>query len=338
VADRERRPTDLVTKRHDPNTRPAGDRHDPSTGPRGRPRKLHSAVARDIPKDLQPAAATRAPDPLAAAEEIGVIKARHDDSGPGPGEPESHNGGRNGSDRHDTPDPATAGGGAHDGSGDGGGADVTRPGDGGDDFYPSATNYTADAVGFGRLLAVLRRGADMTQFQLGVDSRLRAISKTYIARIENGDRMPSRAQAHDLFVALRVPDALREQYLAHFYPPVDTTPTNYPADAVGFGRLLAALHDSAHMTDKQLATAAGVQTEYVKQILKAATSQACQDSGNSGVRSISTGHHVSKRSATSTVTAIQSLIIPTLIPMKSGTSGVWSTPRRAVRRSAHSAT
>jgi hypothetical protein len=59
--------------------RAAGLRHDHSTGPRGQPGMVRrSRVARDVPEDLQPAAA-RAADPLAAAEEIGVIGARHDD-------------------------------------------------------------------------------------------------------------------------------------------------------------------------------------------------------------------------------------------------------------------
>jgi transcriptional regulator with XRE-family HTH domain len=302
AVERQKRPAHLVTKRQDPSTRPDVNRHDPSTGPRGRPTKLRrSDVGCDVSQVLQPTAAARAPGLPAAAEDTDVIKARYDDSGPGPGEPESHPGGRDGSDGHNTPDPAMAGGGAGDGSSDRGSAGKRGPGDGGDhdgdshpveryfqtyrpfedatenrqrgddarvaDAYPPVADYTADAVGFGRLLAVLRNNnTDMTQFQLGVDSGLRAISKTYIARIENGDRMPSRAQARNLLVALKVPDPLRQQYLDHFYPPVDTTLANYTADAVGFGRWLAALRDTAGMTHRQLATAAGFQTEYVKQI------------------------------------------------------------------------
>jgi hypothetical protein len=79
AADRQRRSADLVTKRQDP-ARPDTNRHDSRTGPRGRPDKLRrSGVARDAPEDLQPAA-TRAPDPLAATNETGIIKAHHDDA------------------------------------------------------------------------------------------------------------------------------------------------------------------------------------------------------------------------------------------------------------------
>jgi hypothetical protein len=130
------RTADPLTKRQDPSTRPDVNRRDSSTGPRGRPGKLHrSGVARDVPEDLQPAA-TRARDPLAAAEDIGVIKARHGDSGPGPGDPESHKGGGDGIDGQNTPDPSTAGGGSGNfrggGSGHRGGAGDDR-GEAGDD-------------------------------------------------------------------------------------------------------------------------------------------------------------------------------------------------------------
>jgi glycosyltransferase involved in cell wall biosynthesis len=76
--------------------------------------------ARDNPDDPQPVATTRAQDPLAADQDIGVvIKASQGDSGPGSGEPELQHGGGNRSDGVDTPDPATAGGGAGEGSGRG---------------------------------------------------------------------------------------------------------------------------------------------------------------------------------------------------------------------------
>ena len=125
AADRPQRPVDLVTKRQDPSTRPDATRHDSSTGPRGRPRKLRSGVARDT-DDLQPAAATRAPDPLAAAAETGIIKSRHNDSGPGPGEPESQQRSKDGNDGHHTPDPGAAGG-HRGGTGGGAGDDGTGP-------------------------------------------------------------------------------------------------------------------------------------------------------------------------------------------------------------------
>ena len=109
------RVTDPLTTRRDP-ARPESTRDDSNRPGGARPTKLprRSGVARDVPEDLQPAAITRAPHPLAAAKDIGVIKASRDDSGPGPGEPELHQGGRDSSDDHNTPDPATAGGGAGD--------------------------------------------------------------------------------------------------------------------------------------------------------------------------------------------------------------------------------
>jgi hypothetical protein len=105
------RTADPVTTRRDP-ARPDSGRDDSNRPGGARPGKLprRSGVARDTPEDLQPAA-IRAPDPLAAAEDIGIIKASHGDSGPDPGEPESHKGGRDGGDGHNTPDPGTAGGG-----------------------------------------------------------------------------------------------------------------------------------------------------------------------------------------------------------------------------------
>lgn len=123
AADRQQRPAEPVTKRQDPSTRPDANRRDSATGPRGRPGKLRSGVARDTPDDLQPAAAMHTSDPLATAEQIGVIKARHDDNGPGPSEPGSQNG-DDGSGGHNTPDPDTADGGAggHSGGAGHGGA------------------------------------------------------------------------------------------------------------------------------------------------------------------------------------------------------------------------
>jgi uncharacterized protein (DUF885 family) len=127
AADRQRRSADPVTKRQDASTRLGSTRRDSGTSPRGRPGKLHrSDVARDVSCDLQPAA-TRTPDPLPAAEETGIITARHDHSDPGPGEPEPHNGSSDGSGGSNTPHPGTAGGGA----GDYRGADGGGGGDGG---------------------------------------------------------------------------------------------------------------------------------------------------------------------------------------------------------------
>jgi glycosyltransferase involved in cell wall biosynthesis len=108
AADRQQRPAHPLPQRHDP-TRPDDSRRGPSTHPGGRRGTLRrSGPARD-PGDLQPAAATRDPDPLAANEHIGAIKAHHDDNDPGPGEPQSHKGGRDGTDGPNTPDPATGG-------------------------------------------------------------------------------------------------------------------------------------------------------------------------------------------------------------------------------------
>ncbi|MGE2818037.1 hypothetical protein ACQI5H_23270 [Mycobacterium heidelbergense] len=118
-----RRPADPLTTRRDP-ARPDNTRDDTNRSAGARRGKLRrSGVARDIHGDLQPATATRAKDPLAEAEDIGIIKASHDNSGPGPGEPKSHDSGRDG---HNTPDPGIAGGGvvgksgeyAHGGPGD----------------------------------------------------------------------------------------------------------------------------------------------------------------------------------------------------------------------------
>jgi hypothetical protein len=122
---RERAIDPLITRR-DP-ARPESSRDDSNRPGGARPAKpaRQSGVARDIPQDLQPAVATRAPDLIAAAQEIRVIKAHHDDNGPGPGESDSYQGGRFGGYDHNTPDPDTAGGGAGDyrgGSGHRGGA------------------------------------------------------------------------------------------------------------------------------------------------------------------------------------------------------------------------
>ena len=100
-ADRQQRPADPLTQRRDPSTRPGG-----------RPGTLRRSGPGRDPGDPVPAA-TRDPDPLAANDQIGAIKAHHDDNGPGP-KPESHQGGGDGGDGPHTPDPSTAGGGASD--------------------------------------------------------------------------------------------------------------------------------------------------------------------------------------------------------------------------------
>ena len=82
----------------------------------------------------------------AVVEEIGVIKAHRDDSGPGPGEQVSHEGGGHSGAGHNTPDPGTDSGGAGDyhrgdgghrggagGESGGGGRDGDRSGAPGDD-------------------------------------------------------------------------------------------------------------------------------------------------------------------------------------------------------------
>jgi uncharacterized protein YukE len=141
-----RRTTDPLTPRRDP-ARPDNTRDDSNRPGSARPEPRRSSVARDVPKDLQPTAATRAQNPLAAAKDIGVIEAHRDDSGAGPGQPDSHQGGHVSSDDHNTPDPATAGAGAgdyrggdgdnrggasgHGGGGRGAGHGGAGPGDGG---------------------------------------------------------------------------------------------------------------------------------------------------------------------------------------------------------------
>jgi DNA-binding NarL/FixJ family response regulator len=145
--------TDPLTTRRDP-ARPDSTRDD-SNRPRGaRPAKLprRSSIARDIPEDLQPAGVTLAPEPP-TAEGIGVIKARHGDTGPGPHQPESHKGGRDGNDgQTNTPDPSTAGGagdsrggngGHRGGAGDGG----ARPGDGAQSDFDDEGNINAHELG-----------------------------------------------------------------------------------------------------------------------------------------------------------------------------------------------
>ncbi len=140
--------------------RPDSTRDDSSRPDGARPGKLprRSGAARDVRKDLQLATATRTPDPLAAAKHIGDIKAHHDDSVPGHGEPESHNGGGDSSDGHNTPDPGAAGGGAGDGNGHrgagwigaGAAGDGDRDGDAGggsgDDETVASTNIVLKQV------------------------------------------------------------------------------------------------------------------------------------------------------------------------------------------------
>lgn len=111
--------SDPLTTRRD-RARPDTTRDDSNRPAGARPAKLprRSGTARHVPQDLQPAV-THAPNPLAAAQNIGVIKASRNDIGLGPGERESHQGG-GGSDGHNTPNPGTAGG--------GGGADDHRGG------------------------------------------------------------------------------------------------------------------------------------------------------------------------------------------------------------------
>jgi hypothetical protein len=145
ATERQQRPAAPVTKRQDPSTRPNANRRDSGTGPRGLPGKLRSGVARDT-GHLQPAAAARASDPLAAAEETGVITAHHDGD-PGPGEPDSHEGGSGGSDGQSAPEPGAAGGGAggaggHSGGGAGDGGAGHDDG-GGDDFARDQQEYRA---------------------------------------------------------------------------------------------------------------------------------------------------------------------------------------------------
>jgi len=87
----------------------------------------------------------------------------------------------------------------------------------------------------------------MTQGQLAEASGRSAASRGYIDDIENGAYV-SPAVAHSLCVALGIPDTLREQGLAHFFPPVDTTPANHTP-----GSWLRAHLDNADLTQTQLA-------------------------------------------------------------------------------------
>jgi TipAS antibiotic-recognition domain len=138
------RATDPLTTRRDP-ARPDSTRDDSHRPAGARPGKLprRSGVARDVSDDLQPAT-TRAPNPLAAAEDIGGIKARHNDSGPRPAEPEPHQGGGDGRNGGGIPEPSTAGGGAGDNRGDGGGPRDGLAGHGdGDDYARARQIYRA---------------------------------------------------------------------------------------------------------------------------------------------------------------------------------------------------
>jgi hypothetical protein len=101
-------------------------------------------------------AATRDPHPLAADEQIGVIKEHYDDNAAGP-KPESRQGGGEGTDSRTshTPDSGTAGGGAGDyrggdgshrgGAGEAAGGGAVRSGDGGgDDFARAQRAYRSE--------------------------------------------------------------------------------------------------------------------------------------------------------------------------------------------------
>jgi transcriptional regulator with XRE-family HTH domain/DNA-directed RNA polymerase specialized sigma24 family protein len=130
------------------------------------------------------------------------------------------------------------------------------------------TVYPANRVGLGRWLRAMRRAAGLTQEQFGlaVASGRSAVSQANISSIENGNRGVSEDLAHDLCIAARGSDALWRQARAHFFPPADTTLASYPADAVGFGRLLAALRDNAGMSQEQLASAADLSRVHVNRI------------------------------------------------------------------------
>ena len=140
-------------------------------------------------------------------------------------------------------------------------------------FFPPAPlkdtapeSYSANPAGLGEWLEALRHNIDMSQQRLAGAAR---VSSSYVSEIENGLHTPSRDVAGRLCVGLGVSDALREQALAHFFPPAspkDTAPGSYPANPAGLGRWLLALRRKADMTQRKLAAAAGVNRSYVSGI------------------------------------------------------------------------
>ncbi len=111
-------------------------------------------------------------------------------------------------------------------------------------------------------LAEWRHTTGMSQEQLGA-----AVGRSgqSISGIENHLGSPSRALARELCVVSGMPDELREQGLAHFYPPTppaDTAPANHT-----IGSWVAAQCRNAELTQRQLAAAARLHYRYVNQVI-----------------------------------------------------------------------
>jgi transcriptional regulator with XRE-family HTH domain len=131
-------------------------------------------------------------------------------------------------------------------------------------FYPTIDATLAKHHTFGSWLRALRSNAHFTRKQLAEAS---GYSEQYISSIERGRRSALHHTARALLVALEVPEELQDEGLRKFDPDHYRLLSTAPADHT-LGSWVAAHLHNRHWTQKQLATAVGLDPTSVGNIIR----------------------------------------------------------------------